>query len=101
MNTTRLLAMLPLIIVLCAARCVPPSEPAEGCTGNEDCGTDADCHALCEAVERLGCAAAWGVDGDDGACLELCQGASPSLCPRLAAKQPTCEAIERATECGR
>jgi hypothetical protein len=88
-------------MALSAARCGDPAEPADNCTGAEICGTPSDCPALCAVVARLGCGAAWGIDGADGECLSLCENASPGLCPRLAAQQSTCEALDRATECGR
>ena len=100
-HRSKLLVTLPLALALSAARCAPPAEPAEGCTGHEECGSDSDCPELCEAIARLGCAEAWGIDPNDGSCLALCTTAEPSVCPRLAAKQPTCEAIDKATECGR
>jgi hypothetical protein len=98
---SKLLITLPIALLLSASRCVPSHEPAEGCTGSEDCGTTADCSAFCATIERLGCSEQWGIDGADGACLELCETASPGVCPRLAGKQATCEAVDKASECGR
>lgn len=100
-SRSKVLLFLPVALALLAARCGEPSEPAESCTGTEVCGTTSDCPALCATVERLGCGAAWGIDDADGECLSLCESASPGLCPRLAAQQPNCEALDRATECGR
>jgi hypothetical protein len=96
-----MLLLIPLALALSASRCSPPVGPAEGCTGSEDCGTTADCSALCATVERLGCSDSWGIDPDDGSCLALCQSASPGLCPRLASRGATCAEIDRATECGK
>lgn len=88
------------LLVLVACDTPTPASP-ESCTGTEACGTVADCEALCANVARLGCAAQWGIDPDDGACLELCQNTEPGLCPALGAVQPTCEDIDRVSECGK
>lgn len=96
--------LLAIVAMCLASSCLnrDPSAPSDGaCTGQEVCGTAEDCPALCATVERLGCAAQWGIDADDGACLELCRGASPGLCPAIAARQETCADIDRATECQR
>lgn len=101
----KLLSLVALAYLCSAASCFGDGEsdvPSDGaCTGAEQCGTVADCPALCATVERLGCAAEWGIDTDDGACLDLCETASPGLCPALAATQTTCEDIDQATECGK
>lgn len=91
----------PLALALTASRCFAPTPVPDSCNGAEDCGTSADCEALCAAVERLGCSSRWGVDASDEACLEICRGAVPGLCPRHAARQATCEAVDAATECQR
>lgn len=66
-----------------------------------ECGTWADCDALCAQVSQLDCASTWGIDPDDGACLETCQNADPGMCPKFASLQTSCEEIDRATECGK
>ena len=82
--------------------CEPTANyPPESCTGNEACGTAADCYALCANVERLGCSEKWHVDKSDGYCLDLCLNAVPGLCPALGAVQQSCEDIERVSECGK
>jgi hypothetical protein len=98
----KLYLTLPFALLLTAAKCTPdPAPPPETCTGVEQCGTVDDCPALCDAVARLGCSAAWGIDKSDGACLELCRTAEPGMCPLHASVQTTCAALDAATECQR
>jgi hypothetical protein len=95
----RFASVIATLALLC---CVPPpAPPPDSCTGTETCGSVADCPALCATVARLGCAAQWQIDESDGACLNLCQTATPGLCPALAAQQATCAEVDRATECQR
>lgn len=93
---------IPGLVIWLLVGCVPqPSEPSEACNGSEVCGTYNDCAELCANVERLGCAAQWHIDPQDGDCLNLCLNAVPGLCPALGAVQRTCQDIERVSECGK
>jgi hypothetical protein len=90
---------LVLLLVSCN---LPPAAPPTECSA--DCGGLADCPALCAAIERLGCASAWGIDPGDGGCLQVCELAEtegPPLCPKLAATGSTCDEIDRLTECAK
>lgn len=71
--------------------------PASSCEVSA-CGGVEDCPALCRNVARLGCYESWGIDADDGTCLELCL-STPGLCPKLGAVQESCRGIDEVSVC--
>ena len=60
-----------------------------------------DCSAFCEAIERLACASAWGIDANDGSCSEFCADAvrRGDFCPGQARGASSCAQVESAVEC--
>ena len=87
-----------LLVFACRPVYVPPPSP-------EDAGGPEDCPAMCEAIERLGCAEAWGIDPEDGPCLEWCveqetNQRTPSLCPRWVARAESCAEVNKLSQCG-
>lgn len=98
-------ALLPILsLALLAARCSSPApEPGPSDADVVDGGgTAADCSAMCATILRLDCAAAWGIDPNDGACLEFCREVelrgNTTLCPALVAKASSCEEADRLSQ---
>jgi hypothetical protein len=88
------------LTALMLSACVPP-EPAP-VVRPTDGGDARDCPAMCATVERLGCAAEWGIDIEDGACLSLCQRieATGTMCPAWVADATSCAEADALSQCG-
>jgi len=93
--------LLMATLALCACR--PIHDPVS--PDPEDGGDASDCPAMCATLERLGCAEEWGIDPEDGPCLEWCVGQetdsrSPSMCPAWVARAESCPEANKLSQCG-
>jgi len=90
-----------LAALLCACRPVyNPTDPQD-----VDGGGASDCAAMCSTLEQLGCDKEWGIDPEDGPCLEWCTAResdpkSPTMCPAQVAKATSCNEANQLSQCG-
>lgn len=82
------------------ASCRPIEPPSPDVDGG---GAD-DCANMCATLIGLGCDREWGIDPEDGPCLDWCRAReadprSPSLCPALVARATSCDEANRLSQC--